>query len=134
MPDRGSADQADLVDLLAEERHVLVGAVGGEAVAGVEAVRARVVGRDPEVHGLLADRGVEELLPDAGAVVGVEEVDEVELALAGRVLVARGARADEADDLAVDEGGELLVLLAPLGVVVPQLAMRRGRGARMRLR
>ena len=38
-----SADQAHLVDLLAEEWHVLVGAVGREAVARVEAVRARVV-------------------------------------------------------------------------------------------
>ena len=92
-----------------------------EAVALVEAVRARVVRGDPQVDRVVADGGVEELLPDAGAVVRVEEVDEVELAIAGRVLVARGARSDEADDLAVDEGGELLVLLAALRVVVPEL-------------
>ena len=114
------------MDLFAEERHVLLGAVGGEAVARVEAVGARVVFRDPEVDRVVAARGVEELLADAGAVVGVEQVDEVQLAVARRVLVARGARADEADDLAVDEGGELLVLVAPRGQWVQSSAMRRG--------
>src|SRR5215207_3351241 len=77
-----SAHEPDLVDLLAEERHHLVAAIGDESVAGVEAVRPRVVGGDPEVDGVIAHCRVEELLADARAVVGIEQVEEVELAFA----------------------------------------------------
>ena len=67
----------------------MAGAVEREAVADVEAVRAGVVSGDPEIHGLVgADRGVEQPLADAGAVPGVEEVDEVQLAEARGILVA----------------------------------------------
>ena len=61
--------------------------------------------------------------------VRVEEVDEVELAVAGRVLVARRARSREADDLAVDEGGELLVP-SPRSEWFQSSAMRRGERCR----
>jgi thiosulfate reductase cytochrome b subunit len=78
-----SAHEADLGERLAEERLGVRGAVEGETVARVEAVRARVVLGDPEVELLVGvDGGVEQLLPDAGAVELVEQVDEVELARA----------------------------------------------------
>ena len=78
---RTALHHPDLVDRLAEERLVVGGAVGGEPVALVE-VHGALVGRGhPEVDGGLADGRVEELLPDAVAVVRVEQVDEVQLAL-----------------------------------------------------
>ena len=63
---RASADEPHLGERLTQERLGVRGAVGREAVADVEAVRAGVVFGDPEVELLVVvDDGVEQLLPDA---------------------------------------------------------------------
>ncbi len=105
-------------------------AIESEAVARVEAVSAGVVLRDPEVQRLvLLDSRIEELLAEAGGVILAEQVDEVQLAERRSVLVARRPRADEADDLAVDERGahaEVITLRSP---VRPELRHAPGRDA-----
>jgi hypothetical protein len=126
----GSADEADLGEMLAEERLGVACAVQGEPVAHVEAVRAWIVLGDPQVQRLaLGDGGVEQPLADAGTVVLRQQVDEVQLALARPVLVARGTGADEPDDLAVDEGRAHVVLGALRGPVRPEFREPLGRDA-----
>src|SRR5690606_28025868 len=87
-----SAREADLGELLAEERLGALRAVDHEAALLVEGGAAGVVLGDPAVERLaLVDDRVEELAADALAVPRVEQEDEVELARRGRVVIARGA-------------------------------------------
>lgn len=115
------ANEANFFDFLTKERVNLLGAIKGKTIALIEAVRTWVVLGHPEVAGVCAAHRFEHLLADASALVGLKQVNEVQLTLAGGVDITRRPGADKANNLTVYDCGELVKLFALFEPVAPQL-------------
>jgi hypothetical protein len=73
----------------AEEILDLFGAIGCEAVAGIESTSLRVVAKDPEKRSSISDRCIDEPLPHPSTPVSPTNIDRVQLKVDVETRLAR---------------------------------------------